>query len=39
MDGSVTVRRMPRIITELENSIKKKAIGLRTQTVKAIPAE
>jgi cation diffusion facilitator family transporter len=39
VDGSMTVRQMHSIMTELENSIKKRIVGLRTLTVKAIPAE
>jgi cation diffusion facilitator family transporter len=39
VDGSMTVRQMHAIMTELENSIKKRIVGLRTLTVKAIPAE
>ena len=39
VDGSMTLRQMHAIITELENSIKRRIIGLRTLTVKAIPAE
>jgi cation diffusion facilitator family transporter len=39
VDGSMTVRQMHAVMTELENSIKKRIVGLRTLTVKAIPAE
>ena len=39
VDGNMTVRQMHAIVTELENSIKNRIIGLRTLTVKARPAE
>ena len=39
VDGNMTVRQMHSIMTELEKSIKKRIVGLRTLTVKAIPAE
>ncbi len=37
VDGDMTVRQMHTVVTELENSIKKRIAGLRTLTVKAIP--
>jgi cation diffusion facilitator family transporter len=39
VDGNMTVRQMHSIMTELESSIKKRIVGLRTLTVKATPAE
>jgi len=33
----MTVRQMHAVVTELENSIKKRIAGLRNLTVKAIP--
>ena len=39
VDGNMTVRQMHGIVTELENSIKNRIVGLRTLTVKARPAE
>ena len=38
VDGSMTVRQMHDVISELENSIKKKSPALRSLTVKAIPS-
>ncbi len=37
VDGDMTVRQMHSVVTELENSIKKRIAGLRSLTVKAIP--
>jgi len=37
VDGDMTVRQMHIVVTELENSIKKRIAGLRNLTVKAIP--
>jgi cation diffusion facilitator family transporter len=37
VDGDMTVRQMHAVVTELENSIKKRIAGLRSLTVKAIP--
>ena len=37
VDGDMTVRQMHTVVTELENSIKKRIAGLRNLTVKAIP--
>jgi len=37
VDGDMTVRQMHAVVTELENSIKKRIAGLRNLTVKAIP--
>jgi cation diffusion facilitator family transporter len=37
VDGDMTVRQMHSVVTELENSIKKRIAGLRNLTVKAIP--
>jgi cation diffusion facilitator family transporter len=38
VDGDMTVRQMHAVVTELESSIKNRIIGLRSLTVKAIPA-
>ena len=38
VDGSMTVRQMHDVVSELENSIKKRIPGLRSLTVKAIPS-
>jgi divalent metal cation (Fe/Co/Zn/Cd) transporter len=37
VDGDMTVRQMHAVVTELENSIKNRIVGLRSLTVKAIP--
>jgi cation diffusion facilitator family transporter len=37
VDGDMTVRQMHAVVTELENSIKNRILGLRSLTVKAIP--
>jgi cation diffusion facilitator family transporter len=37
VDGEMTVRQMHDVVTELENSIRKRIVGLRSLTVKAIP--
>src|SRR5437016_13895295 len=37
VDGDMTVRQMHIVVTELENSIKNRIVGLRSLTVKAIP--
>lgn len=38
VDGSMTVKQMHDVVSELENSIKKRIPGLRSLTVKAIPS-
>lgn len=38
VDGDMTVRQMHDVVTELENSIRNRIVGLRSLTVKAIPA-
>jgi hypothetical protein len=38
VDGEMIVRQMHAVVAELENSIKNRIVGLRSPTVKAIPA-
>ena len=38
VDGGMTVKQMHIVVTELENSIRKRIPGLRSLTVKAIPS-
>ena len=38
VDGGMTVKQIHTVVTELENSIRKRIPGLRSLTVKAIPS-